>query len=279
MKNVFSIMACLLLLTNATACTKQPVTKTPSTSSTNIVVEPAEDYFEWDGNTIVALSDLGAKQPEVVIPAECEAISNFIFATSLYENVVKRVVFESPSNCNISDMLSCSELESVVLPDNLTEIVDNMFSSCAGLQSIEIPAGVTRIGQFAFSDNKSLASVSFLGDSITSIGQYAFCGCESLREVTLPQSITEVGDSAFAGCVSMGSLTLPQSLRSVGALAFANCGLTDLYIPAEVVFETVYDTSFYQGTILNVHVVAGSWIDEHFEEVFIDDNYYRKVVM
>lgn len=282
MKKTLSLaLALLLLLAPLTGCQKEsgesaPAQNADSTQNANSAAAASGDYFEWDGNIITALTEEGARQESLVIPENCEGLSNYIFSASAQENQVKTVTFAGQT-CDVKDFLSYSELEQVTLPAGLTEIVDNMFFFCGKLQSIEIPAGATRIGQFAFEENVSLTSVTFLGDAVTSIGQYAFSGCESLGEVTLPASLEEVGDSAFAGCVSMKSLTLPASLRSVGLLAFADCGLEDLYIPAELEFETVADTSFYQAGMLRVHVVEGSWMDLNFDNVFLDSNYYEKV--
>lgn len=272
-------LAIVLLLVLA-GCGGTPATSgstaSDSTTGTGVVVPADEDYFEWDGNIITALTDEGAAQESITIPSNCEGFSDFVF--SVKENKVKSVSFAQAPTCDVKDMLSFSALEQVILPAQMTEVVDNMFSFCSNLGSIEIPAGVTRVGQFAFSDNTSLSKVTFLGDAVTKIDQYAFRGCTSLGEVNLPANLAEVGDSAFAGCTSMNSLTLPSSLKTVGLLAFADCGLEDLYVPEDLQFDTVADTSFYQvGRVLRVHVVEGSWMDLNFDNVFLDDNYYEKV--
>ncbi|MDR1001953.1 MAG: leucine-rich repeat domain-containing protein [Oscillospiraceae bacterium] len=36
-----------------------------------------------------------------------------------------------------------------------------------------------------------------LSNSVTSIGNWAFCGCSSLKQITIPNSFTSIGENAF----------------------------------------------------------------------------------
>lgn len=63
----------------------------------------------------------------------------------------------------------CQNLTSIVLPPDLTEISDGMFSG-AGLTSLDIPCGVTRIGYSAFSHCKGLTSVRLPNSVIETTG-------------------------------------------------------------------------------------------------------------
>ena len=42
----------------------------------------------------------------------------------------------------------------------------------------------------------------------------AFEGCESLENITIPDSVTHIGDNAFVGCESLSSIIIPRSSRS-----------------------------------------------------------------
>ncbi len=59
--------------------------------------------------------------------------------------------------------------------------------------------------------------------AVTSIGYKAFENCESLTEITVPDSVTNIGEFAFAGCKSLTEITIPDSVTSIGAMALADC--------------------------------------------------------
>ena len=67
----------------------------------------------------------------------------------------------------------CNNLETVGLPDNLTEIGDSAFMGCKKLSSVELPEG------------------------LKVVEESAFCDCENLSSLYLPSSVQEVGKDAF----------------------------------------------------------------------------------
>ena len=62
---------------------------------------------------------------------------------------------------------------SLVIPDSVTTIDDELFKNCHRLISVTIPNSVTSIGSSAFFGCHGLTSV-FTSDSVTSIGEFAF---------------------------------------------------------------------------------------------------------
>ena len=87
---------------------------------------------------------------------------------------------------------------SFVIPDGLTEIVDDAFEGCTSLESIIIPDGATKIGDYAFYECSSLKSI-IIPESVTEIGDWAFYGCASLKKVSLPKKVN-LGIGVFYGC-------------------------------------------------------------------------------
>ena len=72
-------------------------------------------------------------------------------------------------------------------------------------------------------------------DGITAIPDDAFCGCETLVDVTLPQTVRTIGKRAFGRCVNLARINIPEGVISIGDCAFLMCSsLTRLSIPDSV---------------------------------------------
>ena len=160
---------------------------------------------------------------------------------------------------------SCYSLQSITIPNSVTNIGDYAFGSCKSLQSVTIPNSVTSIGDEAFSWCKSLQSVT-IQNSVTSIGDGAFSGCNicfficnspyfqnddvclfnkdktaivsTIKDCVnyiIPNSVTSIGDGAFSDCKSLQSVTIPNSVTSIGDHAFEQCkSLQSITIPNSV---------------------------------------------
>lgn len=123
----------------------------------------------------------------------------------------------------------CFSLKNVVLPTDLTEISDYMFSE-SNLTEITIPAKVKRIGEHAF-NSSSLKSIA-IPNSVTEIGKSAFSACRWMESATLGNSVKTIGEAAFSICPSLRSINLPASLCEIGEHAFYEGGMEAITIPA-----------------------------------------------
>ena len=92
----------------------------------------------------------------------------------------------------------------------LTNIGDSTFKDCSNLTSIVIPDDVTSIDNYAFSGCSSLTSVT-IGNGVTSIGNSAFQYCSSLTSVAIPGGVTSIGNYAFSGCSSLTNITFEDT--------------------------------------------------------------------
>ncbi|BDC96664.1 leucine-rich repeat domain-containing protein [Treponema saccharophilum] len=115
---------------------------------------------------------------------------------------------------------------------DVLKIADGVLKECTDkdVESVVIPEGVTEIGGCAFKGCKSLASVE-IPSSVTAIGGSAFYGCESLKSVVIPSSVTKIGESAFEGCTSLSSVALPEEFTEIGDRAFKGCNISEISHP------------------------------------------------
>jgi hypothetical protein len=158
---------------------------------------------------------------------------------------------------------------SVRFPAGLGEIPDRCFEDCRQLKNVTIPGGVTRIGGGAFASCAMTEIV--LPDSVVSIGDNPFCGCLSLKRISLapdhpaltmdgealysradrrlvsyprnPEgteyAIVEgtrvIGGSAFYRCGLLERAAIPDSVEEIGSFAFYKCGgLTEIRLPGRL---------------------------------------------
>ncbi len=77
----------------------------------------------------------------------------------------------------------------------VTTIGSNAFESCSNLQSVTLPNSITAINSSAFYYCTKLGSVN-LPEGLTSISQYAFYNC-NLDTIIIPSTVTSIGNKAF----------------------------------------------------------------------------------
>ena len=81
--------------------------------------------------------------------------------------------------------LYCTSMEEVAFAGNkLTELPYGAFQSCSSLEIITLPENLTMIGESAFMDCNMLTTLS-LPSKLTEIGDRAFWGCTEIVTVTL----------------------------------------------------------------------------------------------
>lgn len=120
------------------------------------------------------------------------------------------------SNC--SNLISAPALSTYYS----TKMGSSFFSGCSKLQSVTLPNTLTEIGGGAFSGCTLLPSIT-IPDSVTSIGVNAFYFCQALTSITLPEGLTSLGSNAFNACTSLTELTIPASVTSMPGYWCSNC--------------------------------------------------------
>ena len=144
---------------------------------------PEAFLVEYDENGLVVLADYRGEGGEVIIPDGIQLIGHGAFDGVLYYENISRFF---PKYKTIT---------SVYIPDTVTVISDYAFqilvSAKDGLHTVRMSSNIEYIGKAAFADNPYLEEVTFdaLPEHTVRIADEAFCYCESLTEITLPDSV------------------------------------------------------------------------------------------
>ncbi len=160
-------------------------------------------------------------------------------------SAVKTAVVESGMRTLPDNLfIHAKQLESLTLPETLTEIGWWALYGTEALETLELPGLLRTVGRgsFAFSGVKEI----LLPDTLVSLGEYAFMGakglqkvrcsdrlavipdsvfkmCLSLEAFTAGAAVTEIRDSAFMGCAAMAEFTWDGPAEKLGRFAFRDC--------------------------------------------------------
>ena len=186
-----------------------------------------------DGTYYIVAGKGSCKDTYLVIPSEYQGLPVKEIKTSAfaYSNVKGVWIPDSITAIGKDAFSSCVSLKSVSLGNGITELSNRLFSSCYYLETITIPDSVTKIGSYVFYSCFNLKNVT-LSQNITEIGEGAFSECHVLTALSLPEGLISIGNSAFHSCEAMGSLEIPSSVTQIGEYAFFGCAsLVEMTIP------------------------------------------------
>lgn len=184
-----------------------------------------------------ALADC-SKLTSLDLPSSLQNIGSYAFAGC---NAMERIdanmaapITASQSTFNGVDFTGCSNLRYISLPSNIKYIGECTFSN-SGIREITLPQQVTEITNNMFEGCQNLKHI-YLQDGLKSIGDYAFQYCNSLGGITLPNSVTKIGKGCFSHCDYLkAGVTLSDAITEIPEEAFAYCGcLYEIKLPAEL---------------------------------------------
>lgn len=156
-------------------------------------------------------------------------------------------------------------LQTVAIPDGVTEIIDHAFSGHAMIEQAFVPASVTRIGEKVFSgcvrlnqltvDQKNPVyrsegnciikgkelthgcCTSNIPENVESLAAYAFSNCTELRSIDIPASVKQIDIRCFDNCINLAEVRIANDqvqmrIDDKACAAFEGCeSLKLLQIP------------------------------------------------
>lgn len=214
----------------------------------NITVHPENPYFKSDSQilfygqnnftiyrVIPSFSDTN-----YIIPSHVTNISSYCFykvkftSIELHNNIIS-IGEGSFSNCN--------QLKSIIIPEKVTLVNNNLFEFCSKLTTIEIKGEITKIGDKSFSNCMALTNIP-IPNSLTEIGNYAFESCMSITSINIPENVLIIGQGLFSSCTSLTTVTLSNKIIEITNYMFYYCTkLISIDIPENV--TKIGDNSFF----------------------------------
>lgn len=134
------------------------------------------------------------------------------------------------------------------------------------ITEVEVKGDMSNIGGYAFCGCTSLRKVTLAND-IVILGPSSFWGCAQLKEIKFPMSLSSISEDAFYGCSGLKELVLPKGLQHIGTSVFSYCtGLTSVALPGDLI--TIGDRAF-EGCSSLKEVLWGKKVAKIGEGAFI----------
>ena len=165
----------------------------------------------------------------------------------------------SIGNENIEGDDHIGTFKSIIIPEGIAIISDKAFAWNQNLDSIELPNTVTQTGEATFYRCDALTSI-YIPDSVEQCP--SFTACFGLKYIRLSENpkFTYIG-SAFRGCKSLTTLTIPANIKTISSDAFGtqyeSSALTEIH------FKATTPPSLHENSrlpaICKIYVPAGSY--------------------
>ena len=216
------------------------------------------DYqYSVNPDGTVTITGYAGAGGDITIPAQIDSKDVTAIGDGAFEGKVSLTGAVMPETLKTIGAMAFygSGLRTVTVPEGVTAIGNNAFSTCRNLTAAWLSGSFTSLGSGVFYNCSSLCAIE-LPDGLSSIPVYTFCGCSALETVTIPDGVTSIGDWAFSQC-GFESLTIPEGVVSIGDRAFFNCAsLASISLPDSVM--DIGDAAFlYCRSLGSISIPAG----------------------
>ncbi len=181
---------------------------------------------------------------DLTIPANITVIKDYTFFSG---NSIHNInLHNGITSVGIGAFVGC-RIQSVTIPDSITEIKDAAFTQCPYLTEFK--------GKFATKDGLAL---------IVDGTFHAFANGSGITEYTIPEGVATIGECAFNSAYSLKSVTIPDSVTAIVRNAFYECrNLNDTYCKSAI--PPYLDVSVFWNTTsqlsCKIYVPAESYQD------------------
>jgi hypothetical protein len=247
---------------NLIAYLKKQVQARPNEKISNIVMNAKSNLVNNNSSVIFTISLLIAVATPLIIFSSPRiiyektdngyAVRYYIFGLTNFKtaNIPSTYKNEDVVTLRGNTFSNMPFLESVNLPDTITEIRGQAFKNCNKLIEVNIPKNLEYLGGGAFYNAKSLKSID-LPDTLTYLGGESFYGASSLVEVKLSENLTEIRGDSFEYCTSLQSIKIPDKVTRIGGHAFyGDTFLSEVIISEDSMLGEIGSSAFRQCSSL-----------------------------
>ena len=145
-----------------------------------------------------------------------------------------------------------------------------------GLDFYPLPDGMyaVGVGKAKFL-NEIVIPAEYNGKKVTKIAKNAFRECESITNITIPDSVTNIGGYAFADLYYLTNIVIPVTVESIGDCAFYDCtSLTSVYYKGT---EAEWNNITIGTDNTDLTGATRYYYSEEYPEEFIVDTYWHYV--
>ena len=149
-----------------------------------------------------------------------------------------------------------TELTSATVADGIEVVGNRTFRKCSNLETVALPNTLTEIGPAVFQSCSKLANIT-IPESVTTIGEGAFAECTSLTSINIPDGITRLEKDVLRN-TGLVSIEIPASVNYIGTFAFRDCeSLTEIKIlsPEFTIENNSFTNMAAPVPTMTIHVV------------------------
>lgn len=172
----------------------------------------------------------------VSVPASIDGKKVVAIRDSAFTNnqTIKSVVIPDTVKKLGNNVFSqCLHLQRAILATGVTTLGDSVFYQCVNLNSVSLPNTITTMGKDVFRQCSSLTSVD-LPRFLNGVPEGVFYGCSKLTSFKYPDKPTYIGSNAFRLCSALKNYTIPYTVERIASYAYANTGIVSITIPENV---------------------------------------------
>ena len=169
---------------------------------------------------------------EVKLPSTIKTLSNQCFRGTGLEG--EFIVPDTVTSMGDNVFTSCSSLTRIVMNESITS-PQNTFCYCTALVEVKLASGTTALPGspfrgctalttvYANDEDRAVGSV-VLPAAVTTLNSYTFCDDVLIERIVAP-GVTSIGERAFQNCTSLSKVVLPALQQFSSTYTFCGCPL------------------------------------------------------
>lgn len=165
----------------------------------------------------------------------------------------------------------CKSLEGTLfLPESLKYIYRDAFSGCSSIDSLVIPDSVSELGTYAFVNCVGLKEIK-IGKGLSKLSRGVFRGCSRIHELVIPKNILLIEEDAFSKCRNLERVYMETGIQRIKNHAFYGCHkLAEIHLPESIL--SLDKAVFAACPVVHIKVVPDSLADKYLQRYAVDLN-------